>query len=141
MINVYSLLSDVILIAHFAFIAFVIGGQVCVLIGYFRKWVWVRNFTFRVCHILAIGAVVILAWADNICPLTVLENTFREASGNPSYSGTFVEHWLSKVIYYDAPQWIFALTYSIFGALVLLSWNWVRPTNRRMSKNAVEGTA
>jgi hypothetical protein len=122
-----SLIADVILVVHCAFIAFVVGGQACVLVGRFRDWGWVRNFTFRVCHLLAIGIVVAQAWANQICPLTVWENALREAAGERSYSETFIAHWVGKLVYYDAPPWVFTVAYSVFGALVLFSWVWVRP--------------
>ena len=130
----YSLIADAILVVHCAFIAFVVGGEVCVVVGCFRHWHWVRNLTFRVCHILAIGIVVVQAWANQVCPLTIWENTLRNAADGQSYSGTFVEHWIGKLVYYDAPQWIFTVAYSLFGALVLFTWTWVRPETSGRSK-------
>lgn len=123
----YSLTADVILIVHLAFILFVLGGQFLVVAGYFRKWRWVRNLAFRVCHILAIGIVMALAWADRLCPLTVWESSLRGAAGEQPYPESFVAYWVGRVVYYDAPQWVFIVAYSIFGLLVILTWIWVRP--------------
>jgi hypothetical protein len=130
-----SLIADAILIAHCAFIAFVLGGEACVVVGYFRKWRWVRNFAFRVCHLLAIGIVVVQAWANQICPLTAWENTLRAAASEAPYSGTFVEHWVGRVVYYDAPDWVFTVVYSTFGVFVLFSWIWFKP-GRRMPRKS-----
>lgn len=127
MSNLYPLIADAILVVHFAFITFVLVGQVCVVVGCFRNWRWVRNLTFRVCHILAIGIVVAQAWADQVCPLTIWENALRHAAGGQSYPGTFVEHWVGRLVYYDAHQWVFTVAYSLFGAVVLFSWVWVKP--------------
>jgi hypothetical protein len=126
----YSLLADALLVVHFAFIVFVVGGQVGVLVGGFRHWCWVRNWTFRLCHLLAIGIVIAQAWAHQICPLTIWENALRRAAGESPYAGTFVGHWVGRIVYYDAPQWVFILAYSLFGTVVLLSWVWVRPRRR-----------
>ena len=123
----YALFADTILVVHFAFIVFVLGGQICVIIGFFRNWHWVRNMTFRLCHLLAIGVVVAFAWANQLCPLTVLESRLRETAGEQAYQGSFVAYWVSRLIYYDAPQWVFIVVYSLFAALVLASWFWVRP--------------
>ena len=123
----YLLAADAILIIHFAFIVFVVGGQVCVIIGYYRGWSWVRNLPFRVCHLLAIGVVVAQAWLDRYCPLTIWESRLRQAAGEQAYQGTFVQEWISRLIYYEAPLWVFALIYSLFGGVVVLSWIWVRP--------------
>lgn len=125
-----SLIADLILVVHFAFIVFVAGGQACILLGYFRNWRWVRNFTFRICHLLAIAIVIAQAWASRICPLTLWENALREAAGERLYSGTFIAHWVGKLVYHDAPPWIFTAVYSAFGTLVLLSWFWIRPERR-----------
>jgi hypothetical protein len=128
--KVYQLIADSILVVHFAFIGFVLVGQVCVVVGYFRKWQWVRNATFRVCHILAIGIVVAQAWMGQLCPLTIWENSLRQMVGEQSYTGTFVEHWVGKLVYYDVPLWCCTVAYSFFGALVLFSWFWVKPERR-----------
>ncbi|MBT8345832.1 MAG: DUF2784 domain-containing protein [Desulfofustis sp.] len=123
----YPIAADAILVVHFAFIIFVVGGQLCVIAGYFRKWCWVRNLAFRVCHLLAIGVVVAQAWLGRYCPLTIWESRLRQAAGQPAYQGSFVQEWVGKLIYYDAPLWVFAIIYSLFGALVLASWIWVKP--------------
>jgi hypothetical protein len=135
---VYSLVADAILIVHCAFIAFVLGGQAYVVVGYFQNWRWVRNLTFRICHILAIGIVVALVWANQLCPLTVLESTLRDAAGEQSYQGSFVEYWVGRLVYYDAPQWVFIVAYSLFGALVLFTWIWIRPEKDIANKSAGE---
>ena len=123
----YPLAADAILIVHFAFVIFVVGGQICVIVGYFRKWRWVHNLAFRLCHLLAIAVVVAQAWLGRYCPLTIWESRLRQAAGQPGYQRTFVQEWVGNLIYYDAPLWVFAVIYSLFGALVLASWIWVRP--------------
>ena len=123
----YSLAADAILVVHLAFVVFVVGGQALVIIGSFLDWRWVRNLTFRVCHVLAIGLVVAQAWLNRYCPLTIWESNLRRAAGEQAYQGTFVQDWIGRLVYYEAPLWVFAIVYSLFGALVLLSWIWVRP--------------
>jgi hypothetical protein len=56
------------------------------------------------------------------CPLTSLESAVRAEAGARAYPQGFIAHWLSRLIYYDLPTWIFVLVYSLFGALVLLSY-------------------
>ena len=123
----YALAADAILVVHFAFVIFVVGGQLCIIVGYFRNWEWVRNLVFRVCHLLAIAIVVSQAWLGRYCPLTIWESNLRLAAGQPAYEGTFVQELVSRLIYYDAPLWVFAIIYTLFGALVLASWIWVKP--------------
>ena len=83
--------------------------------------------TFRLFHLLSIGIVLAFAWANQLCPLTIWESTLREAAGQQSYQGSFIQYWVGTLVYYDAPLWVFIIGYSLFGALVLMSWFIVRP--------------
>ena len=49
-----------------------------------------------------------------------------------TYSGTFIEHWLHRFLYYEAPAWVFTLGYSIFGLLVAATW-WRFPPVSKLS--------
>lgn len=121
------LLADTILVVHVLFIAFVLGGQGCILVGVFRGWAWVRRRGFRIVHVVAVAVIAVQAWLGMVCPLTVGESFFRRAAGEIPYTGTFVGYWLSKLIYCDAPQWVFTAAYTLFGLIVLLSWFFVKP--------------
>lgn len=123
----FLVLADLILVLHMVLVAFVILGLVVTFAGHFLKWHWVRNFWFRLSHLIVIGIVVLQSWLGVLCPLTVWEMTLREKAGSAAYDGSFIQHWLQSVLYYSAPDWVFVLVYSVFGALVLASWFWVRP--------------
>ena len=124
------LAADAVLLLHSLFVAFVIVGLVLVFAGRALDWSWVRNWWFRVAHLAAIGVVVVQAWFGVICPLTTLEMTLRRQAGGATYAGTFISHWLESILYYRAPAWVFAASYTAFAALVVLSWVWVRPNRR-----------
>ena len=123
--------ADSLLIIHILFVVFVVLGLVLVYVGFFRQWQWVRNVRFRSLHLLSIGIVVTQAWLGIICPLTTWEMSLRAAAGESIYAGSFIQHWLHKLLYYQAPDWVFVLCYSVFGALVLASWFVVKPRRRR----------
>jgi hypothetical protein len=85
----YQLAADLIIFLHFAFILFVLFGGLLVY-----KWRWLIWL-----HIPAAiwGAMtVIVGW---VCPLTPLENWLRQASVGDIYSGSFLERYLTPVIY------------------------------------------
>ena len=126
----YLFVADLVLFSHLLFVTFVVFGLILVLIGSVLAWSWVRNRLFRMLHLLAIGVVTIQAWFGIICPLTTLENWLREQAGDVTYGGTFVSHWMQKLLYYQAPDWVFMVGYSAFGALVAASWYFVRPNAR-----------
>lgn len=123
----YRLAADLLLVVHASFIAFVVVGLVLVIVGGLLGWSCVRNRGFRIVHLVCIGIVVLQAWLGMICPLTTWEMDLRRAAGDPGYEGSFVAHWLSELIYYEAPWWVFVMAYTAFGMLVVLSWFWVRP--------------
>ena len=126
----YLLAADAVLLLHVLFVAFVVAGLLLVLAGRLLSWDWVRNWWFRVIHLGAIGIVVLQAWLGVICPLTRLEMYLRDKAGDTTYAGSFVSHWLEAILYYRAPAWIFAVAYTLFAIVVVMSWVWVRPHGR-----------
>lgn len=130
----YLMAADALLVLHVLFVAFVIGGLLLILSGWVRGWSWVRNPWFRSAHLAAIGVVVIQAWLGRICPLTIWEMALRERAGGAVYPGGFVAHWLGELLYYQAPAWVFAVAYTLFGILVTGCWFGVRP--RPFGRNA-----
>lgn len=120
--NLYSVLADAILIVHFAFVVFVVAGFLLILIGLLASWSWIHNRAFRVMHLVAIGIVVLQAWFGQLCPLTIWENELRRRAGESGYTDSFVQHWLHKILFYQAAPWVFTTIYTVFGALVLLVW-------------------
>lgn len=125
--NLYSILADIVLIIHAAFVGFVVLGLVVILVGLQRCWHWVRNFWFRMAHLFSIGIVVLQSWLGIICPLTIWENQLRLLGKEIAYSGSFVAYWLHKIIFYRAESWVFTVIYTLFGLLVLVTWLWGRP--------------
>ena len=119
--------ADTLLILHTMLVGFVILGLVATFAGYFCQWRWVRNFWFRLSHLIVIGVVVLQSWLGVLCPLTSWEMALRAKAGEAGYEGSFIQHWLQPILYYSAPDWVFSLAYTVFGALVLASWFVVRP--------------
>lgn len=118
----YQFLADAVLSLHVAFVVFVVLGLLLIVLGGIRRWSWIRNSWFRAIHLVGIGVVVAQAWLGVICPLTTLEMWLRERAGEARYEGSFVQHWLQRLLFYDAPAWAFILAYTLFGLLVLVAW-------------------
>jgi polyferredoxin len=122
----YQLLADVVLSVHFALVVFVVGGLALIVVGGLRGWHLARALWFRLAHLGAIAVVVAQAWFGATCPLTTLEMWLRARAREATYSGSFVEHWLQRLLYYEAPGWAFTLVYSVFGLAVVATW-WYFP--------------
>ena len=134
----YRLFADVVLSLHFAVVVFVVCGLVLIIAGNLRGWRWVNAPWFRVAHLGAIGVVVAEVWLGITCPLTTLEVWLRAKAGAETYSVSFIEHWLQRLLFYKAPSWAFVLGYSVFGLLVLATW-WYFPP--RLRNHRYEGNA
>lgn len=124
--------ADLTLIAHAAFIVFVVAGQGLILAGWMLGWRWPRNLIFRVVHAGAIALVVLESWFGVVCPLTWLEFQLRAAAGSPVAAESFVGYWLQRLVFYDAPPWVFTLVYTAFAAMVAATLVFY-PPNRRGS--------
>ena len=123
----YGRLADAVLVSHALFVGFVVIGQLLIMVGLALRWAWVRWFWWRLAHLAAIALVVAQSWLGMLCPLTILENALRRRAGQPAYGGSFIEHWLHRLIFYEAAGWVFAVAYSAFALLVVLTWLYRRP--------------
>ena len=100
---IYRLLTDIVVVLHFAFLLFVVGGGLLA-----RRYRWLIAP-----HLLAAAwGVYVEAMPGLICPLTPLENALALRAGGVGYSGSFIEHYLVPIIYPDgltrAAQWMLA---------------------------------
>lgn len=125
------MLADAILTVHVGIVAFVVLGEAAILFGARRGWRWVRNFALRAAHLALMVFIALQAWLGALCPLTVWERALRRRAGGDTYSGSFIEHWLSRLIFFEAPWWWFLAAYTAFVALVLLTWHRVPPRRVR----------
>jgi hypothetical protein len=103
---VYQALANLVLIAHLAFVLFVVLGGFLVLKWRSLAWLHLPAFLW--------GALVELAgW---VCPLTPLENWLREKGGGLVYRTGFVEHYLLPLLY---PATLTRTSQILLGLLVL----------------------
>ncbi len=86
---VYRLLADAVLLAHLAFILFVVFGALLVLR---RRWL-------MPVHLLAVAWGIGIEVLGAVCPLTYAENRLRLLAGEAGYSGGFVEHYVVALVY------------------------------------------
>jgi hypothetical protein len=101
------LLADGLLLAHAAFVAFVVLGGLLVLRWPRAAWL----------HLPAVAWGAGIECLGGICPLTPLENRYRQLAGEQGYEGGFVEHYLLALLY---PDGLTRTTQFVLGALVLL---------------------
>jgi hypothetical protein len=104
---IYSLLADLVVVAHLAFILFVVAGGL--LAVRFRRALWI--------HLPAALWGALIEFAGGICPLTPLENRLRLKAGELGYEGSFVEHHMLPIVY---PEELTRNGQILLGGLVLV---------------------
>ncbi len=102
----HKILADTIVIIHFLFIIFVITGGLLVIL-------WPKMAFVHIPAAIWGAAVEIFGW---ICPLTPMENRFRDLAGETAYSGDFIGRHVLPVIY---PENLTAEIQYILGGLVI----------------------
>lgn len=102
----YSLLADAVLIAHLLFILFVMLGGLLVLRWPRLAWL----------HIPAVAWGIFVEFSGRICPLTPLENDLRQRGGEVGYSGGFIDHYITALIY---PDGLSRTVQFVIGAVVI----------------------
>lgn len=127
--SIWLALAELMLVVHAAYVMFVVGGQLLIVAGMIRGWMWTQRFVFRLLHLMAIGLVMLEAWIGAVCPLTVLENALRSKSGVSVDEKGFISHWLTRLIFTSADEWIFTLVYTLFTVVVVLTWLVYPPRN------------
>jgi hypothetical protein len=124
----FQTLADAILVLHALIVLFNVGALPVIWLGYCRGWRFVRDFSFRVVHLMLIGFVAAESALGAICPLTTWEDDLRLKAGvDPRYQGGYVAHWLHRLIFYELDEKFFTVGYGLFFALVLFTLVWIKP--------------
>ena len=84
-----QLIAVILVLFHLLFIVFVIFGGFLVLRWRIILWL----------HIPCAIWGVLIEFAGWICPLTPMENHFRQLAGQAGYTGGFIKHYIIPVIY------------------------------------------
>jgi hypothetical protein len=125
--HLMPLLADVVLLFHAGYAAFVVGGLLAVPLGSWLGWRWVRARRLRIAHLLCTAIVAVEALVGVICPLTWLEHALLVAAGAAGYERSFIGELVYRVLYYDAPAWLFTLAYAVVALSVVLLYRYVPP--------------
>ncbi len=105
----YRLLTTVIVVTHFAFVAYVV-------LGGFLAWRWAWAI---VPHALAAAWGLLVVTLPLNCPLTAAENWSRERAGEGPLAGGFIDRYLTGVIY---PARYLHQVQALVAVMVLVSW-------------------
>jgi uncharacterized membrane protein YhhN len=104
---IYRVLADLVLVAHLAFVLFVVLGGLLAM-----QWPRVALL-----HIPAAVWGALIEFTGWICPLTPLENWFRTRGGEAGFTGGFIQHYIQPILY---PAGLTRSTQIVLGSVVLL---------------------
>ena len=129
----YGPLADAVLLAHAAFVAFVVCGGLLVLRWPRAAWL----------HLPVVAWGAGIEFTGGVCPLTPLENAMRRRAGGTGYEGGFIEHYLMPVLYPagltpERQRWLGALVVAVNLAAYALA---IRRARRRRDVAAGTGVA
>ncbi|MCR4412509.1 MAG: DUF2784 family protein [Thermoguttaceae bacterium] len=130
--STYRCLADLVVALHAGYVLAVVLGLVAIYVGLALRWGWVRNFWFRTLHFLMIVVVVLESYLGVPCPLTTLEDYLRAQAGETVSEASFVGRWANAITFWDIPEWVLTIVYSVFAAVVLATLvlappRWPRP--------------
>ena len=117
----YGVCADLMVAIHVAYVAYVVLGQLLIIVAAPMKWEWARNPWFRFSHLTAIGIVAYEALRGLRCPLTVWEEQLRALAGQPfNGSETFMGRLLHDLLFVEGqPEIFFTTAYVAVLVLVL----------------------
>jgi len=113
-----SLLADLVVTLHVAFVVFVLTGGILAL-----KWPSIMRF-----HLPAAVWGAFVEFSGLVCPLTPLEHWFHERAGAKAYETDFLSRYLIPLLYPEAltrnVQIVLGLTVIVVnGGLYLMLWH------------------
>lgn len=111
----YLFFAHLVVIAHLSWILFLIFGF----------FLGAKNRYVKYLHISGWFFALFLAVSDLYCPLTYLEQWLRKKAGAQSYEGSFIIHYLEKIIYIELPPDVLRL-----GTLALFLFNMLLYTRK-----------
>ena len=102
--NVYSTLATSVLFVHAVFIVWVVFGAFFTRSRPILRWLHIASLIWGL-------LTELLPWP---CPLTVLENWLEQRAGVAPYQGSFLLHYMDKLVYPD----ISVTTLTVAGVIV-----------------------
>jgi len=95
----YGMLALMVLIAHLAWIIWVIAG--C----WFARSGWLARL-----HVISLAYSIFIEASGWYCPLTYVEQWAQLRAGKSAYTGDFLVHYLEKLIYPAVPYPLVVVT-------------------------------
>ncbi|MFW6134235.1 MAG: DUF2784 domain-containing protein [Elusimicrobiota bacterium] len=118
---IYMILAVSVIFLHFLYIVFMVFGFIFNIYALFFKKELLNYFYLRLIHFIGIIFVFSLELLGKYCPLTLLENyLYKKAAPHLTYTGSFIIHYLEKIIYPDVNPLIVIIPTGVLAVSTLL---------------------
>jgi hypothetical protein len=105
----YTALADLVVVAHFSYLAVMIFGALAA-----HRWPGLLPW-----HLGAVGWAIGAVTIHYDCPLTALEQHLRAQAGHGVYHGSFLRHYVRGVLF---PEWMTPVVVAVIVGLVVTGW-------------------
>jgi hypothetical protein len=129
--SLWRALADAVVGVHYAYMAYLV-------VGGFAAWRWRKTIWL---HVAAVIWAALIVTTKVPCPLTALQNHFREDAGLRPLTSSFINLYIRGTFYPDDQQ---TLAQIVLGVIVIVSWiGFVRrkPTQRRSVPTLADANA
>ena len=128
----YKLFASLTVIVHFLFIVFMIAGFLFNFYAVVFKKKLLNYFCIRILHLAGIITVFSLEALGKYCPLTLFENYLHfKARDSFAYEGSFIIHYLEKIIYPDVNPAVIIIPTGVLTAVTLLIFIFYPPKKKQ----------
>ncbi len=128
----YRIIADMLIVIHFIWIVFMIWVFLKTIISVIKKnYKFLNNVIIRTLHLLGIFLVAIFIIIDKPCPITIWENKFRMLAGETVYKGSFIVHYIEKLVYPDVPPYIVEIPSILIGLITVIFYIFIFPFKKK----------
>lgn len=116
--DVWLGLADSVVAIHYAFMVYLV-------VGGFIAWRWRKTI---VLHVLAAIWAVLIVTTKVPCPLTALQNQFRERAGEQPLSSSFINLYVRGTLFPSNQQ---TISQALLAVVIIVSWIGYRRLGRQ----------
>ncbi len=120
------------LYVHASIVLFNVFWLVAIPLGVWQGWTFIRNFWWRIAHLVSLAIVAAQVIAGRLCFLTIIQDSLFSRAGNPQKPSLF-NRLIMSLIYWPLPDWVFLPLYVLAFVVAAIFWFAVPPARPHAS--------
>ncbi len=114
------------LYVHALIVLFNVFWLIAIPLGAWQGWAFVRNYWWRIAHLVSLAIVAAQVIAGRLCFLTIVQNALFSRAGS-SLPPSLFNRIILSLIYWPLPDWVFLPLYVLAFAFTATLWFAVAP--------------